>query len=65
MATARTALLLPNIVVSMASSTASNIRDAINQNVVDKRKRPPRSFTGSRLLTHYSYSDSVGQYVLS
>lgn len=65
MALARTLLLLPNISVSVASSTANHIRDAIQQQHPILRQRPPRSFLTSRLLTPYSYSDSVGQYVLS
>ncbi|CAG9316922.1 unnamed protein product [Blepharisma stoltei] len=65
MAIARTALLVPNITISLASSTANHIRDAIQQQHPILRQRPPRSFLTSRLLTPYSYSDSVGQYVLS
>lgn len=65
MALARTSLLLPNIVVSLASSTATNLRDALQTQQTITRKRPPRSFLTSRMLTPYSYNDSVGQYVLS
>ena len=65
MATTRTALLLPNIAITMASSTANHIRDAVQQQQPLIRKRPPRSFLTSRLLTVYSYSESVGLYVLS
>lgn len=65
MALARTSLLLPNIVVSLASTTATNLRDALQTQQNVTRKRPPRSFLTSRLLTPYSYNDSVGQYVLS
>ena len=65
LATTRTVFLIPNIAISMASSTANHIRDAVQQQHSIIRKRPPRSFLTSRLLTVYSYSDSVGQYVLS
>jgi Vacuolar-sorting-associated 13 protein C-terminal len=65
MASTRTALLLPNIVIAMASSTANHIRDAVQQQHYLLRKRPPRSFLSSRVLSVYSYSESVGQYVLS
>lgn len=65
MATTRTALLVPNIAITMASSTANHIRDAVQQQTPLIRKRPPRSFLTNRLLTVYSYSESVGLYVLS
>ena len=65
MSATRAALLVPNLFFSMASSTANNIRDAVEQPNHIKRKRPPRSFLSSRVLSTYSYSESVGQYVLS
>jgi hypothetical protein len=51
--------------VSFVSSTANNIRDAVQQPSPLIRKRPPRSFKTSSVLTVYSFTDSVGQYVLS
>lgn len=65
MSTVRMGLLLPNLAVSVASSTANNIRDAVQQPHFLKRKRPPRSFLASSVISIYSYSESVGQYVLS
>jgi len=65
MAMARVSLLLPNIAVSAASSTASQLCQVMEQQHPVLRRRPPRSFLTSRLLTPYSYSESVGQYVLS
>jgi hypothetical protein len=61
----RTALLVPNILVSIASSTASHVRDSIHQQPTGVRKRPPRCLLASRLLTSYSYDDSLGQYILA
>mmetsp|Transcript_7531 Transcript_7531/g.13999 ORF Transcript_7531/g.13999 Transcript_7531/m.13999 type:complete len:2958 (-) Transcript_7531:53-8926(-) len=61
----RTALLVPNIVVSIASSTASHVRDAIHQQPLGARKRPPRCLLASKTLTPYSYDESLGQYILA
>lgn len=61
----RTALLVPNIVVSIASSTAGHVRDAIHKQPVGFRKRPPRCLLASRMLTTYSYDESLGQYILA
>jgi hypothetical protein len=61
----RTALLVPNILVSIASSTASHVRDSIHQQPTGVRRRPPRCLLASRLLTSYSYDESLGQYILA
>ena len=65
MATTRIFLLVPNIAIGIASSTANNVRDAVQQQRLLVRKRPPRSFLSSRVISVYSYSEAVGQYVLS
>ena len=65
MSTVKLGLLFPNLAASFASSTANSIRDAVQEPTSLRRKRPPRPFQTSSVLTVYSFADSVGQYVLS
>jgi hypothetical protein len=65
MSTLKLGLLFPNLAASFASSTANSIRDAVQEPTRLRRKRPPRPFQTSSILTVYSFADSVGQYVLS
>lgn len=65
MSSIKLGLLFPNLAASFASATANTIRDAVQEPNHLRRKRPPRPFMNSSVLTVYSFADSVGQYVLS
>ena len=64
-AVAKTVVIIPSIVVGYVSDIAKSATNLLDYDTKLLRQRPPRCFVDSKLLTSYSYTDSVGRYVLA
>jgi len=64
-AVAKTVVIIPSIVVGYVSDIAKSATNLLDYDTKLLRQRPPRCFVDSKLLTPYSYTDSVGRYVLA